>query len=211
MGSGRRRSGLGPLWGGLLGLLPHLWVHLGFKLSLGLAPISLRRLELLLLRLGLGSGWWLRPYMVSGGGGAKSSSGVDHAGAAAPSAWRYLPTAGSAAGGRRSRAGCEGPMGLRARVCSQARSSASDELQWTHGCAGRPSRRSPAGIYRSKRHRARIARVFGWHLTRGRTAGEYQRHVYVGRQSAARGRDSESQTASSHQPTAERWISRAVL
>jgi hypothetical protein len=174
MGSGRRRSGLGPLWGRLLGLLPRLWLHLGIKLSLGLAPLPLRRLELLLLRLGLGSGWWLRPYMVSGSGGAKSSSGVDDAGAAAPSAWRYLFSAGPAAGGRRSRAGCQGPMGLRARVCSQARSSASAEPEWTHGCAGRPSRRSPAGIDRSQRHRTGIARVFGWYLSRGRAAGEYQ-------------------------------------
>src|ERR1700722_9247854 len=132
MGSGGCRSGLGSLWGRLLGLLSDLRLHLGFKLSLGLAPLPLRRLELLLLRLGLVFGW-LRPQLVSRGCGAKPSSGVEHAGTADPSAGWYVSSAGSAAGGSRSWTSGQGSMGLRARSCAQARSSASGELQWTYG------------------------------------------------------------------------------
>ena len=50
-----RWSRLGSVWSRLLGLLSHLRLHLGFQLSLGLAALPLRRLELLLLRLGMGS------------------------------------------------------------------------------------------------------------------------------------------------------------
>src|ERR1700722_5778023 len=127
MCSRRRWSGLGSVWGRLLGLLSDLWLHLGFKLSLGLAPLPLRRVELLLLRLGLVFGW-LRPQLVSGGCGAKPSSRVEHADTAPPSAGRYVSGAGSATGVRRSWTGRQGPMGLRARNCSQARSCASSEL-----------------------------------------------------------------------------------
>ena len=64
LGSCRRRTGLGSLRGWILGLLPDHRLHLDLQLSLGLAALPLWRLGLLLLRLGLGSGW-LRPHMVA--------------------------------------------------------------------------------------------------------------------------------------------------
>ncbi len=56
LGSGRCWTGLGSLWGRLLGLLPDLRLHLDFELSLGLAALPLRLLELLLFWLGMVSG-----------------------------------------------------------------------------------------------------------------------------------------------------------
>ena len=71
--------GLGPVWVRLLGLLPDLRLHLGFGLSVGLAALPLRRLGLLLLRLGMGSGRLRR--LASGDRGAQLPSGLEDAGA----------------------------------------------------------------------------------------------------------------------------------
>ena len=109
-------AGVGPGWdpvrGWVLGLLSHVRVHLGFQLSMGLAAISLRRLGLLFLRLGMGSGRRLRPGVVSGDCGTSSSSGVDHADPAGLSSWRCASDTGPAGGGG-SWASCQGSMGVR--------------------------------------------------------------------------------------------------
>src|ERR1700744_890478 len=104
----------GSLWRRILGLLSDAWVHLDFCLPLGLAALSLWRLELLLVWLGLGS-WWVRKNMVTCHRGPQCSSGMDHANSSAPSAVftsgrsaSFAATAGCCG----SRTGRQRPVGI---------------------------------------------------------------------------------------------------
>ena len=97
-------------WGRLLGLLPDLRLHLGVKLPLGLAALSLRRLVLLRVWLGLGS--WRVWRLASGNRGANVSSGLENAGAPGLCWWRPPSASRAKAGGGRSRGGGQRSMGV---------------------------------------------------------------------------------------------------
>ena len=142
VGSCRRWTRLGSLWSRLLGLLSHLRLHLGFQLSLGLAAVPLRLLELLLFRLGMVSWSCRRPDVGSGDCGASPSTGLDYAGTADSSTWRCRRPTARTAGGGRSWTRCERPVGVQPRTSAEAGSSASAESEWTHDYTGWPGRRS---------------------------------------------------------------------
>ena len=87
---------MGSLWLRLLGLLSGLRIHMDLRISMGLAALPLRSLELLLFRMGLGSG---RLWTSLGSSGRHSwIPGILPAGAAGlASAWTWNPDSVSSA------------------------------------------------------------------------------------------------------------------
>jgi hypothetical protein len=177
MGSRQRRCGLGSLWIRLLGLLSHHRLHLGFRLSLGLAALPLRRLELLLLRLGMGPRRLRR--MVSGHCCARTSSGMDDAEPAAASG-RYSPGRGAATGGGRSWPGSHRTVGTQQRIQTDGESSAGFEFQRSDRGAGGEDR-GTSGVCRGQGHGSGIARGFEWRRAVS-TAAKSGQFLRVGRE-----------------------------
>ena len=210
---------MGSLWGWLLGLLPDLRLHLDFELSVGLAALSRRFLELLLLRLGMVAWRPPRRHVGSGECGARPSPRLDDA--ASPSGRR--PAIAGTAGCSRPWTGCPGPVGVQSRNRAQTGSSASAELEWTHHHADWPDRRSSAGIYRCPGHRAGISRSIERHFPWAGTALGSWEHLPVGCEFVAPRGYTECEpgadlasgcvpTAVTRvEPQAERGLSRAVV